>query len=69
MHVKPKTKRNRLILELMARGGVKIGEVLKMRFNDIQDCKLIIRDPQSGKEQEIVFIPKNAIRDLFILFL
>ena len=27
--------RNRLILELMARGGMRIGEVLKLRLNDI----------------------------------
>ena len=33
--------RNRLILELMARGGMRIGEVLKLRLNDIQDRKNI----------------------------
>ncbi len=48
--------RNRLILELMARGGMRIGEVLKLTFNDIQDRKLVIREPKSGKEQEHVFI-------------
>jgi integrase/recombinase XerD len=52
--------RNRLILELMARGGMRIGEVLKLRFCDIQDRKLIIRDPKSGKEQEVVFIPQKV---------
>ena len=52
--------RNRLILELMASGGMRIGEVLKLRFCDIQDRKLIIRDPKSGKEQEIVFIPQKV---------
>ena len=41
--------RNRLILELMARGGMRIGEVLKLRLCDIQDRKLIIRAPKSGK--------------------
>jgi integrase len=51
---------NRLILELMARGGMRIGEVLKLRFCDIQDRKLIIRDPKSGKEQEVVFIPQKV---------
>jgi len=56
----PKTKRNRLILELMARGGMRIGEVLKLRFCDIQDRKLIIKDPKSGKEQEVVFIPQKV---------
>jgi integrase len=52
--------RNRLILELMARGGMRIGEVLKLCFCDIQDRKLIIRDPKSGKEQEVVFIPQKV---------
>jgi integrase len=52
--------RNRLILELMARGGMRIGEVLKLRFCDIQDRKLIIRDPKSGKEKEVVFIPQKV---------
>ena len=52
--------RNRLILELMARGGMRIGEVLKLRFCDIADRKLIIKDPKSGKEQEVVFIPQKV---------
>jgi integrase/recombinase XerD len=52
--------RNRLILELMARGGMRIGEVLKLRFIDIQDRKLILKDPKSGKEQEVVFIPQKV---------
>ena len=52
--------RNRLILELMARGGMRIGEVLKLRSCDIQDRKLIIKDPKSGKEQEVVFIPQKV---------
>jgi len=47
--------RNRLILELMARGGMRIGEVLKLIPIDIEDRKLIIRDPKSGKETEVVF--------------
>jgi integrase/recombinase XerD len=52
--------RNRSILELMARGGMRIGEVLKLRLCDIQDRKLIIKDPKSGKEQEVVFIPQKV---------
>ena len=31
--------RNRLMLELMARGGMRIGEVLKLRLKDLQDRK------------------------------
>ena len=49
--------RNRLMLELIARGGMRIEEVLKLTLNDIQDRKLIIREPKSSKEHEIVFIP------------
>lgn len=52
--------RNRLMLELMARGGMRIGEVLKLTLSDIQDQKLIIREPKSGNEQEHVFIPKKV---------
>jgi integrase/recombinase XerD len=52
--------RNRLILELMARGGMRIGEVLKLRFKDIDERKLILREPKSGKEYEIVFIPQKV---------
>lgn len=52
--------RNRLILELMARGGMRIGEVLKLRLHDLQDRKLILSEPKSGKEQEIAFIPQKV---------
>ena len=62
--------RNRLILELMARGGMRIGEVLKLTPADIDDRKLIIQDPKSGKESEAVYIPrklqdrlKNYVKD------
>ncbi len=44
----------------MARGGMRIGEVLKLTPNDIHDRKLIIRDPKSGKEQESIFIPQKV---------
>ena len=52
--------RNRLILELMARGGMRIGEVLKLTQRDIEDRKLTLRSPKSGKEREIVFIPQKV---------
>lgn len=52
--------RNRLILELMARGGMRIGEVLKLTLADINDRKLILRDPKSGKEYEFVFVPQKV---------
>jgi integrase len=52
--------RNRLILELMARGGMRIGEVLKLTPADIQDRKLVLKEPKSGKEHEIIFIPQKV---------
>jgi integrase/recombinase XerD len=62
--------RNRLILELMARGGMRISEVLKLTPSDIIDRRLTLRESKSGREQEFIFIPqrladrlKNYIRD------
>ena len=52
--------RNRLILELMARGGMRIGEVLKLTPNDIKDRKIAIRDPKSDNKVEVVFIPQKV---------
>jgi len=51
--------RNRLMLELMARGGMRIGEVLKLRVKDVDDRKLLVASPKSGRQSEIVFIPKK----------
>jgi integrase/recombinase XerD len=49
--------RNRLMLELMARGGMRVGEVLKLTAMDVDDQKLTIKNPKSGKSNEVVFIP------------
>lgn len=54
--VKP---RNRLLLELMARGGMRISEVLKLTPRDVDGRKLILRDPKSGNQTEVVFIPQK----------
>jgi integrase/recombinase XerD len=51
--------RNRLLLELMARGGMRISEVLKLTPRDVDDRKLVLRDPKSGKRTEVVFIPQK----------
>ena len=53
--------RNRIILELMARGGMRIGEVLKLTPDDIAENKLIIQQPKSGREIEFVFIPRKLM--------
>ena len=52
--------RNRLILELMARGGMRVGEVLNLTATDLDDQKLTIKNPKSGKRAEVVFIPKKV---------
>ena len=51
--------RNRIILELMAKGGMRIGEVLKIRPIDVKDRKITLPDPKSGRESEIVYIPQK----------
>ena len=51
--------RNRLILELMARGGMRISEVLKLTPSDINDRRLTLKEPKSGREQEFIFIPQR----------
>jgi integrase len=52
--------RNRIMLELMARGGMRVGEVLKIRPLDVQDRKITLPEPKSGKESEVVFIPQKV---------
>jgi integrase/recombinase XerD len=56
--------RNRIMLELMARGGMRISEVLGLKPADIDDQKLLLHSPKSGREQEVVFIPKKLSKRL-----
>ena len=56
---KSKKVRNRLIIELMARGEMRISEVLNLTVSDVEGRKLIIRDAKSGKATEQVFIPQK----------
>jgi integrase len=37
----------------------RVGEVLKLTPADIDDRKFIIQDPKSGKESEVVYIPRK----------
>jgi len=46
------------MLELMARGGMRVGEVLKIRPIDVHDRKITLPDPKSGMQSEVVFIPQ-----------
>jgi integrase len=51
--------RNRIMLELMAKGGMRIGEVLKIRPVDVKDRKITLPEPKSGRQSEQVFIPQK----------
>ena len=57
-------RRDRLLLELMARGGMRIGEVLKLRPEDIDGVKVTLWHPKSGNDREMVFIPKRVAERL-----
>ena len=52
--------RDRLILELMARGAMRIVEVLNLTPSDVIDRKLVLREPKSGREAEMIFIPQKV---------
>ncbi len=43
---------------------MRISEVLGLRPSDIDDQKFLLHDPKSGREQEIVFIPRKISQRL-----
>jgi integrase/recombinase XerD len=53
--------RNRLMLELMARGGMRVGEVLNLTPGDIQERTLVIKNPKSGRVGEAVYVPRKIL--------
>jgi integrase len=59
-----KNPRDRLIVELQARCGLRIGESLKIRASDVTDRKLTLREPKSGRESEIAFMPEQIAKRL-----
>jgi integrase len=48
-----------LILELQARCGLRIGEVLNLRASDVSGRKLIIQEPKPGRDAEVAFMPEH----------
>ncbi len=52
--------RDRLLVELMARGGLRVSETLKLTPKDVEDRRLILREPKGGREEEVVFIPQRV---------
>jgi integrase len=41
-------------------GGMRVGEVLKLTQADVNDRRLVLRNPKSGKGKEIAFIPQKV---------
>ena len=62
-------KRDRIILELMARAGMRINEVLNLKSQNIEGRKIKLFSPKSGKQSEMVYIPQklsNRIQDYIL---
>jgi integrase/recombinase XerD len=57
---KSSNPRKRLLIELMARGGMRMGEVLKVKPSDVEDRKIVLHNPKSGRDAELVFIPQKT---------
>ena len=57
-------RRDRLILELQARCGLRIGELLEIRVADVSDRTITLREPKSGKAAERAYMPENVSKKL-----
>ena len=56
--------RDRLLIELQARCGLRIGEVLGLRPQDLHGRKILIREPKGGQEAEYAFLPEQIAERL-----
>ena len=56
--------RDRLILELQARCGMRIGELLRLKASDVNGRRLTIRRPKSGRDEESAFMPETLAERL-----
>ena len=59
-----KSLRDRLILELQARCGLRIGETLRLKVSDVSDRRLLLKEPKLGKEEEVAFMPEQVAKRL-----
>ena len=57
--------RTRLMLELMARGGMRVSEVLGLRPIDICDGKLLLHEPKSGRETVLSLLCSSSRHEAF----
>jgi len=59
--------RNRIMLELMSRAGMRINEVLKLTPTDTDGRKLTLRNPKSGKDRELVYSMVSGMMNEYFL--
>jgi len=59
-----RNRRDRLMLELQARCGLRIGELLNLKVSDVSDRKLTIIEPKSRKDSEVAFMPEQIANRL-----
>lgn len=59
-----KSQRDRLIVELQARCGLRVGELLNLKVSDVSDRIITLREPKSGKDGERAFMPETLSRKL-----
>ena len=52
------------MLELQARCGLRIGELLNVRVSDVSERRVTIKQPKSGKEAETAFMPEQVAKRL-----
>ena len=57
--------RTRLMIELMARGGMRVSEVLGLRPIDICDGKLLLHEPKSGRETVLNLLCSSSRHEAF----
>ena len=66
--IKTPSPRDRLLMEIQAKSGLRIGEVLSLRAGDIDGRKLVLVTPKSGKESEERICPSRWQQSLPLTF-
>ena len=56
--------RDRLMIELQARSGLRIGEVVRLNGADVEGRKLTLWNPKSGNESEIAYLTTSLAERL-----
>ena len=51
-------------MELQSRCGLRIGELLKVKVSNVSDRTITLRNPKSGKETELAYMPENVSKKL-----